>query len=142
MPRYTGVNLYVEWRDGVGSFPLSASRITFNAERTLHLIDNTAANAAYNTYLTGRQGFRALWRGYYSGQQPPLGEAALARLAPGSAGALVWGELGNAPGKPKHGYNVIVTLLRLNVPANDGEISIKIEFVGTGTPLYDGEAVW
>lgn len=142
MPRYTGANLYVEWRDGIGNFPLSASRITFNADRTLHLIDNTAANADHATYLAGRKGFRALWRGYYSGQQPPLGETELARLAPGSAGALVWGELGNALGKPKHGYSVIVTSLRLHVPANDGEISVNLEFVGTGAPLYEGEAVW
>lgn len=142
MPKYSGENVHVEWRDASGTILLSAMRTSFETNWSADTIETTSGAATYREYLAGLGDFAATWQGFYLGTAAPFGTAALARLAPRSAGTLVWGEHGSVTGQPKRGFEVVITAHNLTMPFGDAAITLALEFQGTGAPVFNYGAVW
>jgi hypothetical protein len=131
MAEYTGTNLYLAWVHSGGTAVLSTDYRSLADAPAVDLVDISAGNDTYRTYLT------ALKDGQYtySGLHQTSGTVLKAALQRGTSGTLILGPEGTVAGKPKETIPAISLGAQMNYTYNDvTEISVTFQQNGAETP--------
>lgn len=132
MPRLTGKNLYVEF-DGID---LSGNQRTFSVNEEQQTVDATAGSDKYQVFIPTVATIGADIEIIVSNEA--AGNNIKNKLKPGTIGNLVWGAEGNTTGKPKSGFEAMISSVPKTINYNDVYV-VRASFVNQGEDLLFDE---
>lgn len=128
MAKISGAALYIQF----GSTVLSATQRTLDVTEQQETADATAGADTYRNFVSTVKMIEA--SAELLMQDGTAGSALYAALIPGSQGTLIWGQEGNATGKPKKGFYATLVDTSVSYPFDD-VIAMKAKFQMAGTAL-------
>lgn len=126
--RITGKNSKVFWIDSSGTADLSGDRRTLEISDSFDTVDASAGTDTARGMLPTLRVLGATLTALNIGT---AGTAVYNRIAAGSAGTLMWGEIGTASGAPKGAFPAVVKSFTKSLPY-DGMSEINVTFEPQG----------
>jgi hypothetical protein len=131
-----GSALVLQWicaEAPAGTTVLNSDFRSWNADRTIDFVDETAGADEFIKRLKNRKDVSASWTAVYQAG----GSAVYNALQPGYQGTLRASPEGTAAGKPYEDYMVFVESVSKNQPYSD-VVEISASFIGDGSGWTDG----
>lgn len=126
--RMTGKNLVVEF----GTLALTTNGRAFSVTMEQEQADATAGADTYRVFVPTVKTVSASIELLMARDE--AGEALIAAVQPGTAGALMWYPDGKVVGKPVWGFTATVSKADQSLPFDDVAV-LNVEFVNTGSAM-------